>query len=180
MNPEITVLPLKKEKCAIKNCDKKPFGFKIYCPSHYNRYGGRIKRKCVICGTEMMLMASAVLNGQGKYCSRKCQSNHYQKRYEGNNNPNWKGGVMISSGRKLIYQKNHPRCQGQKRSHVFEYVLNAEKKIGRYLKKSEIVHHINENINDNSPENLEVMTQSQHAYIHSLIRKRNGVTGRFE
>lgn len=49
--------------------------------------------------------------------------------------------------------------------------VNAENKIGRLLNEDEVVHHIDEDKSNNSSDNLEVMTQSQHAKIHSPIRQ---------
>jgi len=42
----------------------------------------------------------------------------------------------------------------------------AAETLGRPLSRSEIVHHKNGNINDNRPENLQVMTRSEHARLH--------------
>lgn len=42
----------------------------------------------------------------------------------------------------------------------------AEQKIGRELKKGEIVHHIDGNSLNNHPENLEIMSQSKHIKLH--------------
>lgn len=52
----------------------------------------------------------------------------------------------------LCFEPEHPNKNSGSR--VFEHRLVMEKKIGRYLKKSEIVHHINKKKNDNRPENL--------------------------
>lgn len=41
-----------------------------------------------------------------------------------------------------------------------------EEKLGRSLQPGEIVHHIDGNKRNNSPENLMVMTQSEHARLH--------------
>jgi hypothetical protein len=50
----------------------------------------------------------------------------------------------------------------------------AEKMLGRPLKKGEIVHHKDLNKRNNSPENLMVMTQSEHAKLHAALRKKGG------
>ena len=45
----------------------------------------------------------------------------------------------------------------------------AEQKLGRPLNKNEIVHHINKNIRDNRPENLDIITVRAHNHIHKYI-----------
>ena len=50
---------------------------------------------------------------------------------------------------------------------------------GRFLRDDEVVHHINENKLDNTPENLLVLTQSEHIRLHANKRKR-GKNGKFE
>ena len=49
---------------------------------------------------------------------------------------------------------------------AFEHRVIVEKKIGRYLNFNEVVHHIDLNPLNNNPDNLEVMTISQHKRLH--------------
>lgn len=78
---------------------------------------------------------------------------------------NWRGGRrQIKSGYVYIYQPDHPRSTNN--GAVFEHILIAEKKIGRYLAKGEIVHHIDGDKTNNSPDNLLVCTRSEHVKIH--------------
>jgi len=46
----------------------------------------------------------------------------------------------------------------------------AEQKIGRPLTDDEVVHHINGDIQDNRPENLQVMSREEHGRLHSVGR----------
>lgn len=102
------------------------------------------------------------------YTSRK-KGTH--KRF-GSHNHKWKGGTTINSGYILKRCPGHPRAK-TKGSYVPEHILVMEHHIGRYLfyygsnnPENEIVHHINENKQDNRIENLQLMTARQHSSLH--------------
>ncbi len=88
-------------------------------------------------------------------------------RFLGNKNPRWKGGKILNvHGYIMIRCPDHPRST-KLGKYVAEHVLVMEKHLGRYLKKGEIVHHINEKRDDNRLENLKLMTQSEHISWHN-------------
>ncbi|MGL6228613.1 MAG: HNH endonuclease [Culicoidibacterales bacterium] len=63
-----------------------------------------------------------------------------------------------------VYDAKHPL--GGKSGKVFVHRYIASLKIGRWVTSDESVHHIDENRQNNAPENLEVMTHSEHARHH--------------
>lgn len=66
----------------------------------------------------------------------------------------------------------HPLFPGMQR--VREHRLVMAEHLGRQLLPAEIVHHINEDDNDNRLENLQLVTRSEHIAIH----KKGNPTGK--
>ena len=91
----------------------------------------------------------------------------------GKNHPNFKGGRVLSDdGYIMIWKPDHPFANNH---YVFEHGLVMEKFLGRYLTKDEIVHHINDNRQDNRIENLGRMTKGEHLRHHHEIPWNKGM-----
>ena len=83
---------------------------------------------------------------------------------------NWKGGMKKSNGYIYILAKSHPNCGRWK--YIKRSRLIMEKIIGRYLKSTEITHHINGVKTDDRPKNLMLFkNRKEHNKFHkkSLI-----------
>ena len=124
------------------------------------------------------------------FCSKACMESsrtHLQdksNRTSGGNNPMWRGGVCKHSDG-YIYKRavDHPfAC----RSYVLEHRLVAENNLRstdpesvflvrlgdrKYLRPEISVHHIDGDKTNNSPDNLLVVTNSEHQKIHAAMRK---------
>ena len=114
----------------------------------YKKTKTKLNRKCSNC------FASICPTSKSGKC-RKCA-------YIGENSSAWNGGRIIGTkGYIYVYSPNHPNKV--KKVYVAEHRLVMEKHIGRYLLKSENVHHKNGNKQDNRIENLELWNTSQPA-----------------
>lgn len=65
----------------------------------------------------------------------------------------------------LAYKDAKPHVY-KKRHNRHEHRVVAEQMLGRPLRRGEIVHHIDGDRHNNSPDNLQVMTQSEHMRLH--------------
>jgi hypothetical protein len=99
-----------------------------------------------------------------------------RKKFTGSIASNWKGGKFINGGYIYIYSPNHPNKTSD--GYVCEHRLVMERKIGRYLDKTEVVHHINHNKSDNRLKNLHLFSSSAEHTIKEHL-KRDIKTGRF-
>lgn len=138
---------------------------------------GKIKNlNCPVCGDSFIRKEKDLKGVAMPCCSIACSSELKKEKYRGTNNPKWRGGIIKRrDGRRMIYCPSHPNAVLRGGSHLLEYRLIASLLLGRPLKGEEIVHHVNGNVTDNSPENLEVITLSDHAKVHTKYRKRNAM-----
>lgn len=75
--------------------------------------------------------------------------------------------VQKSSGYLYFIDKEHPLAIG-KALYVYYHRHVASLKLGRWLTSNEHVHHLDENRVNNNPDNLDVMSASEHAKVHNV------------
>jgi hypothetical protein len=84
----------------------------------------------------------------------------------GDRHPKWSGGELVVGGYRYLSRPDHPNATRQ--GYVAEHRLVMEEKLGRLLKREEVVHHRNGVPLDNRPENLEVFQSNAEHLRHEL------------
>ena len=123
---------------------------------------------CERCSSPFLARPQDRKRGKGRFCGRRCASLATVPPFpvlSGKDNPNWKGGLTKSKkGYWYVRMPDHPRAM--KNGYVKRADLVLEEKLGRSLLDEEIAHHVNENKEDDSPENLEAMFSAVHSRMH--------------
>ena len=84
----------------------------------------------------------------------------------GDKHTNWKGGRTMVGRYWYVWLPEHPNCT--KSGYVAEHRLVQERKLGRHLLRSEVVHHIDGNPENNAPENLQHFATNAEHLQHEL------------
>ena len=126
----------------------------------------RLKESGILRGrADSVRLASA----KGKFSNRRGRKITFTEEWKQN----------ISKAR-LSYAENHSKNLSKKPNGYMEFtrgpnkgrtehVVVMEKIIGRRLYANEQVHHINHVRHDNRPENLQLLTRSEHMRLHATI-----------
>ena len=149
---------------------------------------------CPVCGKKFHLKLCLIKRAKRHFCSKECYykqisidmkdcGNKLRDR-KGKKNPNWKSDTKISRYG-YIMDRAHDHPFKNVDGFVFRHRLIAEKYLltpensveiegKKYLKKEYDVHHKNFDKLDNSPENLEIMTRSDHSKLHYRLNPSSG------
>lgn len=96
---------------------------------------------------------------------------HRSAARKGEGTPNYKGyRRKTPKGYFVRYAPWHPNASSQ--GLVMEHRMVMEGLIGRFLAADEVVHHIDGNKGNNSPENLMLMTTGEHSAFHNSRRMK--------
>lgn len=116
---------------------------------------------CVVCGKHCHVYRSPSAQAPVT-CSLECTG----IKQRGDGNGSFSGGRHIAdTGYVRILCPLHPEADS--RGYVYEHRLVMERKIGRRLRRGEVVHHINRVRADNRPENLQLFaSHSEHLKHH--------------
>lgn len=168
----------KSKPCKLEDCKNisKCLGF---CSRHYQRYKkfgdpnapfrkiGQPKNgqnlPCLKCYQNFYRPLSAIKRGDAKFCSRECAF-LFQKGKQKNIKP-------IESRRWYLNPKGYVQTT-IRRQRIYQHRWVMEQEIGRKLTNSEFVHHINGNKQDNSIENLVLVTKENHSREHQSVIKK--------
>ena len=82
-------------------------------------------------------------------------------------NPNWNGGRSCIRGYALVLCPEHPKADFN--GYIPEHRLALEKRLGRFLKPGEVVHHIDMDKSNNSPDNLVALNRREHQQYHGRL-----------
>jgi len=113
-------------------------------------------RKCKNCEKKFQINGSSDVRKK-MYCSYQCCVEDRRK----NGHP-----TTVPVGTRTKYPDGYVHVKVAEGKWVPEHIVVAEKSIGRPMMSNEVVHHRNGIHDDNRPENLKVVTKSEHQRIH--------------
>jgi len=131
----------------------------------------KIPTKCEQCGITVFIHQYRLHNNDRsfRFCSRQCKDESLKVAMRGSNNPRWKDGMYHHDGGYIrLLHPEHPMANKNRYIPVHRLIMSQIE--GRNLDPEEIVHHRNGIKTDNRPENLELMTKSEHMKLHSTAR----------
>ncbi|MGO4997812.1 HNH endonuclease [Oribacterium sp. Sow4_G1_1] len=146
---------------------------------------------CDWCGKTFERNASYLKGKTHHFCCRECCNHFYNKKMNPDGYADHKDFSRISAHMTALNKEMNPtrmnpatkgklrqarlgkgKCDGYSKIYgAAAHRVVAEQKLGRPLKKGEVVHHRDGNKYNNSPENLEVFpSQADHARYHNNLR----------
>jgi len=159
-----------------KDLRRQRFGHLIAIKPTEKRINRRIVWECRCdCGKKTFVSSSLLISGSTRSCGclhKKIIAAIGRRDKKREKNPHWKGGLARDgNGRMKILMPEHPAAQTS--GYVPEHRIIMEQKIGRLLKLTEVVHHIDGNRSNNDPSNLMLFSSTaEHTAYHAAMKKK--------
>lgn len=138
--------------------------------AEYHLYIDRVRQMIEVDKLTQIQVAVALGKSRsaiGRWCKRYDLETQRTGPRNGELHPEWKGGRKHLGRYLYIYSPDHPNATKQK--YVAEHRLVMENKLGRYLLKTEAVHHKDGNPENNHSDNLEVFATNAEHLRHELL-----------
>lgn len=129
----------------------------------------QVRRMVEVENMQQHLVASALglhRSTVGNWCKRFGIQTQRTGPRSGDLHPGWRGGRVLVGGYWYVYAPDHPHRTKTRR--VAEHRLVMEAKLGRYLDRSEVVHHIDGDSQNNHPDNLQHFRTNADHLSHEL------------
>lgn len=157
--------------------DSKPKRNKSFCSNCHDR-NFLVECGCGICHEIVFLRDkwSRIVKYKNGHCNRGRKLKNVKK---GPDNHNWKGGRKIVGGYWYIWMPYY--FSSKKNGYVLEHVYFYQEYHKCCMLKWGVVHHIDENKENNMPWNLQGMTRGQHITLHKtgVISYQKDMDNRF-
>lgn len=156
--------PPEFQYCCIPGCTRKldRHAFRDMCQLHYQRWRrtGDPLKTTTTPPSEHSPTCSVEGCNKPYHAKGFCQI-HYTRNYH---------GIDMNLPPPKRLDKGYPVVPDGKGGKLLVHRLVMEKMLGRKLKRDELVHHIDGNPLNFEPDNLEVITKSEHFRSHLLVR----------
>lgn len=130
--------------------------------AHRRRTAKNAGQKCSRCSVEFYATTKRV------YCGDACRIEAMRaRRYvTGESHPLYKGSGILGNGYAWVLDPSGARTNAGKPCRRYTHIVIMERALGRRINPGEVVHHLNGVKHDNRPENLLVLTSSEHRQVH--------------
>lgn len=158
-----------------------------FCANLQKQQKQEINCECDFCHKKFHRKKSQLIkNIKYNYCSEDCLAQHRKILYKGINNPNAFSRIppnnkILRCGYYWIYMPQHPLStkSGYIREHRLvaeQYLLTEENSIiidqKKYLNPKFDVHHKDFNKLNNVPNNLQILSRSEHQKLHQQLKNQ--------
>lgn len=135
-----------------------------YAPAKMKRPERAVERSPGLTTTSPVSEVNVMADSQPN-CADGATPLNYRHLQTRDKNPNWRGGRSIASNGYVLIRVGVGHHLADVRGYAYEHRLVAEEKLGRRLLLNEIVHHKDENKQNNHPDNLEVVVGNAEHFL---------------